>query len=105
MPENLPSAPPEPTPEESEILDELEKEASLDDSILEDIPVEHSSTTAPEELPPVEEDLTWDESETPTTTPEPAVEDSYSVEDTTTEATEEGPPLLPIGEPKGLRGS
>ena len=104
VPENLPSAPPEPSLEESEILDELEKVASLDDSLLDDIPVEPSPTTAPEELPPVEEDLTWDESEVPTATPEPFVEDLSLVEDTTTEAAEKGPPLLPIGEPKVPEG-
>ncbi len=103
VPENLPTAPPEPNLDESEILDELEKVASLDDSVFD----EPSSPTGADELspataeglPPVEEDLSWDES---IPEPEPlTIGEDVSVDEVTVSASEsEGPPLLPIGEPE-----
>ena len=99
VPENLPSDPPEPTLEESEILDEPEKDASLDESVLEDLPTDTPPAVEPEELPPAEEDLSWDES---VPAHEPLeIEGSVSSEEIALEAGEpKGPPLLPIGEPE-----
>jgi hypothetical protein len=101
VPENLPTVPPEPTLEESEISDELEKVASLDESVFDEpsppTVTEESPPTPTEELPPVEEDLSWDEA---IPEPEPlAIEKDVSVDEVVVSASEsDGPPLLPIGE-------
>jgi len=63
VPENLPTAPPEPTLEESEILDEVEDVPSLDDSAFDESPPEPSTATEPAFLPPVEEEISWEESD------------------------------------------
>jgi hypothetical protein len=105
VPENLPTAPPEPTLDESEMLDEPEKVASLDDSVFDEAPSETSvATTEAEVLPPMEDDLSWEEEGMPEATPEPVEEDLSLVEETSEIATEEGPPLLPIAEAKEETG-
>ena len=103
VPENLPTAPPEPTLEESEILDETEELPSLEDSEFEDPTSETPAVSEPEVLPPIEEDLSWEESmPTPEALP---VEEDLSFDETTVVAVEsDGPPLLPIGEPETPAG-
>ena len=95
VPEDLPTAPPEPTLEESEIGDELEKVASLDDSVLDELPAETPPT--PEALPPVEEDLSWGED---IPEPEPLhIEGELSMDEAALSESDTGkPPLLPIGQ-------
>ena len=98
VPEDLPTAPPEPTLEESEILDETKKLPSLDDSGLDDLPSDAPAVSEPETLPPVEEDMSWDDS---VPTHEPLQVEELSLDETTVAAVKsDGPPLLPIGEPK-----
>jgi len=65
VPENLPSTRPEPTLEESEILDEAEELPNLEDSGFDETTTETSPVSEPEILPPMEEDLIWDESNPP----------------------------------------
>ncbi len=115
VPENLPTAPPEPTLEESEVLDEAEGLPSLEDSGLDDLPSETPAESEPEVLPPVEGELDWDES---VPTHEPLQVEELSPEETTVAAAEsdgppllsigesetDGPPLLPIGEPEEPAG-
>lgn len=103
VPENLPTAPTEPTLEESEILDEAEKLPSLEDSVFDETPPETPPTIEPESLPSVEEDLSWDES-VPTTEALPVEEDLSFVEETVAAVESDGPPLLPIGEPEAPAG-
>ncbi|MHA2426183.1 MAG: hypothetical protein ACXAEF_15450, partial [Candidatus Thorarchaeota archaeon] len=103
MPENLPTAPPEPTLEESEILDDSEKLPSLDESVLDETPAETPTAAEPEALPPMEEDLNWDESDMTVAAPQPVEEDLSIVEEPAAAASE-GPPLLPIGEPEEPQG-
>lgn len=103
VPENLPTAPPEPTLEESDILDEEEKLPELEDSGLDDLSSETPPVSEPEILPPVEEDLDWDDS-LPAHKPL-QIEETVSSDETTLDAGESGgPPLLPIGEPKEPAG-
>ncbi len=61
VPEDLPSAPPEETLEESEILDEAEELPGLEDSGFDDPLPETQLEPQPEALPSIEEDLSWDE--------------------------------------------
>ena len=49
MPENLPTAPPEPTLEESEMLDESEELPGLEESLFDETP----TTIEPEVLPQI----------------------------------------------------
>ena len=103
VPDNLPTAPPEPTLEESEVLDEDELLPSLEDSGLEDISDSPPSVTEPEELPPVTDDLSWEEEildPEPVKTEENQPTDEMSASD----VVDEGPPLLPIGEPEEPAG-
>lgn len=101
VPEDLPTAPPEPTLEESEILDEPDNLDGLDDSVFDEAPTETPPSAEPEVLPPVDEGLSWDES-----IPEPLlVEEEQEIDDSVQSIAEsEGPPLLPIGEPKEPAG-
>ncbi len=103
VPENLPTAPPEPTLEESEVLDETEELPSLDDSDLDDVPSDTPTVSEPEVLPPVEEDISWEDS---VPAHEPLqVEDNFESDETTKYVGGSGgPPLLPIGEPKEAVG-
>ena len=105
VPENLPTAPPDPTLEESELLDELEKLENLDDSVFDEPTTEPAPTPTTEELPPVDEDLSWEESEIPIPEPMPVEEDLSLVEEAPPEpAASDGPPLLPIEEPAVAEG-
>ncbi|MHA1964021.1 MAG: hypothetical protein ACXACG_08290 [Candidatus Thorarchaeota archaeon] len=103
MPENLPTAPPEPTLEESEILDETEQIPSLEDLGFEDIPAETPTVIEPEVLPPVEEDLNWDES-IPTTEAAPIEEDLSLQEETVSAIETEAPPESSSYEPPVREG-
>lgn len=104
MPEDLPIAPPEPTLEESELLDEIDKIDRLDDSLLDELPTETPPVvTETEVLPPMADDLRWDEEDMPVPTPESTIEEPSLAEDsaaTAAAATSDGPPLLPIGDPE-----
>jgi hypothetical protein len=120
VPEDLPIAPLEPTLEDSEISDESDELPSLEESVLDEIPSESPPPAAePEVLPPMEEDLSWDDSPLPTPEEKLTEEDLALVDDIveahaeepTGSATEEpstapsgGPPLLPIGEPEVPEG-
>jgi hypothetical protein len=103
VPENLPTAPPEPTLEESEILDETEQIPSLEDLGFEDIPAETPTVIEPEVLPPVEEDLNWDES-IPTTEAAPIEEDLSLQEETVSAIETEAPPESSSYEPPVREG-
>jgi hypothetical protein len=65
VPEDLPSAPPEETLEESEILNEAEGLPGLEDSGFDDALPETLLEPQPEALPSIEEDLSWDEATPP----------------------------------------
>jgi len=103
VPENLPTAPPEPTLEEPEDLDDTEDLPNLEDSGLEDLPPETPPVSEPEVLPAVDEDLSWDES-VPAHEPLQIEESLSSDEKTLVAGESEGPPLLPIGEPESPSG-
>ena len=78
VPEDLPSAPPEPTLEESEILEEVEKVPSLETSAFDELSTETQPERKPEVLPSIEEELSWDES-TIAPTMETPVEEAPSI--------------------------
>ena len=100
VPENLPTAPPEHTLEESEILDESEGLPDLEDSGLDDLPADTPAADESEVLPPTEGDLSWEDS---VPKPEPLlVEELSSSETAQTAAVSDGPPLLPLGESEDL---
>jgi hypothetical protein len=103
VPENLPTAPPEPILEESEDLDDIENLPSLEDSGLDELPSETPPVPEPEVLPAVDEDLSWDES-APAHEPLKIEESLSSDEKTLVTGESEGPPLLPIGEPESPSG-
>ena len=120
MPEDLPTVPPEPTLEDTESSDESDELPSLEESVLDEIPSESPSPAAkPEVLPPMEEDLSWDDSTSPIPEEQLTEEDLALVDDIVEahagepsgSATEEpntlasdGPPLLPIREPEVPEG-
>lgn len=98
VPENLPAAPPEPTLEESELMDGKKEESILDESVFDDIQAEAETAGKESEgLPPVEEDLSWDVSKAPASSPD-ALSETEEVHVAEESITDEGPPLLPIGE-------
>jgi hypothetical protein len=84
VPENLPSAPPESTLEESEILDESDELPSLEESEFDELRIETPRTIEPEVLPPVDEELSWDESTISPTEPKPVEEELPFVEEPAT---------------------
>jgi predicted negative regulator of RcsB-dependent stress response len=94
VPENLPTAPPEPTLEESEMLDEAEELPGLEESLFDETP----TTIEPEVLPPIEEGLSWDES-VPTTEAMPVEEDLSFVEETVAAVETETPLESLVDEP------
>ena len=120
MPEDLPTAPPEPTLEDAESSDEPDELPGLEESVLDETPPESPPLTPQTEvLPPMEEDLNWDDSTLPTPEEQLTEEDLALVDDIVEahagepsgSATEEpnaavsdGPPLLPIGEPEVPEG-
>ena len=120
MPEDLPTVPPEPTLEDTESSDKPDELPSLEESVLDEIPSESPPPAPePEVLPPMEEDLSWDDSTSPIPEEQLTEEDLALVDDIVEahagepsgSATEdpntlasEGPPLLPIGEPEVPEG-
>lgn len=85
VPEDLPSAPPEPTLEESEILDEADKLPGLDESALDETPAEEPIAADSEVLPPVGDDFSWDDGELSSVELKPIEEDISFVEESSTE--------------------
>nr|KXH71476.1 MAG: hypothetical protein AM325_10105 [Candidatus Thorarchaeota archaeon SMTZ1-45] len=95
----MPSAPPEPSLEESEILDEAEELASLEDSALDELPPEVPSLIEPEVLPPVDEDLSWEESSMQSAEEKPIEEDIPFIEESSIEESSETMTDSPVEEP------
>ncbi|MFW9807200.1 MAG: hypothetical protein ACFFFK_10775 [Candidatus Thorarchaeota archaeon] len=102
MPDDLPIAPPETTLEDSEILDESEELPSLEESGLEEIPIETTPVSEQEVLPPVDDDLSWEEMPTAVSTP---VEEELPVDEIDLSIPEEEASVeTPIDPPKEAEG-
>ena len=102
LPDDLPNAPPETTLEDSEILDESGELPSLEESGLEDLPVDITPVPEQEELPPIDDDLSWEETPTPVSAP-PEEELSFD-EASSSMAEEEATIETPIESPEEPEG-
>ncbi len=104
VPEDLPSAPPEPTLEESEILDEADKLPDLEESALDETPTEGPLAADSEILPPVEDDFGWDDGELSSAESEPVQEDVSFVEEPSVDLESEVSIETPSEEPEEIAG-
>lgn len=99
MPEDLPSAPPEPTLEESEVLDDAAEVPNLEESALDELPPETLPSIEAEALPPVEEDLSWEEAGIQIAETKPVEEELPSEDESLIEENSETIIESPVEEP------